>query len=507
MPMLGSIKSTIKDSAIYGFGNIAVKLVGLVLIPIYTDKKYFSTEEFGIIGLLDISGLVLIALLSVSLQQSFTRWFWDKDYRDNQKGIFFMVFVSQIVIAALLCLILIPFSGTFSRILFQNTDWTRAITFLVIASAIQSVNYIISTLMRLQSRSSLYSITNIAKLIIVLILTLYFILSLKMGIDGIYLAQIIGNAAYILMLSGYALKNSKIYFSWEVMKEMNAYGLPLFVGGLSAVFLNVIDRYSLNSMSALTAVALYTLAIKISSVIKLAIVDSVRLAILPTFLKKMDSPDNKRYYSKILTYTSFATMCAIVAVSIFSMELIKLLTTSRDFWGAIAIVPILSLSVFFINMKEVTVYGLYIAKKSRTFGWIVITATILNLALNIVFIPLWDITGAALATLLAQFFYWLGCYIFAQRVFYVPYEMKKLLILLFTGTFFSFSSLFLNHLDLALRLPLKFIMVILFPFVIYIFRFYDKVELDAVRGFIKKWSVPGNLKNNLKSLKEIKDED
>jgi len=505
--MIGSIKSTVKDTAIYGFGNVAIKLVGLVLIPIYTNKKYFSTEDFGIIGMLDISGMVLLALLSFSLQQSFTRWYWDKDHRDNQKGIFFMVFISQVVVAIALCLLLIPLSGTFSKMLFQSTDWTNAIVLLIIASAIQSLNYLISTLMRLQSKSSLYTITNVIKLIVVLVLTLYFILFRKMGIDGIYLAQVIGNGLFILMLAGYTLKNCRVYFNWKALREMNVYGFPLFIGGLSAVLLNVVDRFSLNTMSVLTAVALYTLAIKVSSVIKLVLVDSVRLAILPTFLKKIDSSDNRRFYSKILTYTSFVTMVAIVGVSLFSMEVIKLISNSKDFWGAIAIVPILCLSIFFVNMKEVTVYGLHIAKKSKTFGGIVVVTTIINIILNIIFIPLWDITGAAIATLISQFLYWLGCYIFGQKAFHIPYELKKLFILFAVGSIFSFSSLLLNDLDLVIRLPLKVFLAFIFPIVIYFFNFYDRVEIDAIKGFFRKWANLKNLKSNLQSLKNIKDED
>lgn len=505
--MLGSIKSTFKDSVIYGFGNIAVKLVGLVLIPIYTDKKYFTTEEFGIMGMLDISGLVLLSLLAFTFPQSFTRWFWDKEHRDNQKGIFFITFLSQIVISAVLCIVLLPLAGTFSRLLFDSTDWTKAITLLIIASALQAVNNSISTLMRLQSRSGLYSVTNIIKLVVVLVLTLFFILGKKMGVEGIYLAQVIGNSLYVILLAGYAIRNCKPFFEWKVLKEMNSYGFPLFIAGVAAVFLNVIDRYSLNTFSVLKSVALYTLAFKVSNVIRLVLVDSVKLAILPAFLKKMDAADNKRFYSKILTYTSLVIMCAIVVISLFSMEIIKLITVSKDFWGAIAVVPILALSVFFINMREITIYGLHIAKKSKTIGGVVVGATIVSLVLNILLIPRWDIAGAAVATLLAQVFYWGGCYIFAQKAFHVNYEMKKILILLISGALFSFSSLLLNDLDLGLRLVVKSFLSILFPVFIYIFNFYDRVEIDAIKGFAKKWSNIRDLKLNIKSLKKIKDED
>ena len=505
--MLKSIKATVKDTVIYGFGNIAVKIVGLILIPLYTDPKFFSVEEFGIIGLLDISWLVLTATLTFSVPQSFTRWFWDKEHRNNQKGLFFITLVFQIAVSATLCLLLIPLSGTFSKILFASTDWSKVIALVILSSAIQVIDNMINTLMRLQSRSTLYTLSNILKLIIVLSLTLFFILSEDMGIEGIYLAQVIGNILFILFLSVYTIRNCSIYFDRRTLKEMNTYGFPLFLVGVAAVLLNVVDRYSLNSLSLLRSVAIYTLAIKISSAIKLVLVDSVKLAILPSFLKKMDSNDNKRFYSKALLYTSFVIMYAIVALSMFSLEIIKVISKSKDFWDAVIIVPILSLSVFFVNMKEITIYGLHIAKKSRIIGIIVFVATILSLLMNIIFIPLWDITGAAVATFLSQVFYFSACYHFAQKAFFVPYETKKLFILFVAGALFSLSGIMMSGFELLPRLGIKLSLVIIFPLFLYIFNFYEPAEIKAVKGFIIKWSNIRMLRNNLMSLKDIKDED
>ena len=193
--MLKSIKISLKDTIVYGLGNIAVKIVGLILIPLYTDPKFFSTDEFGVLGILEISALVLTAMLASGLPQSLTRWFWDKDHKDNQKGIFFMSLSTQLIVSLLFCLVLIPLSGTLSVLIFSKPDWSKVITLVILASGIQSVNNIINTLMRLQSRSLLYTITNLFKLITVLSLTLYFILSKKMGLEGIYLAQVIGNSS------------------------------------------------------------------------------------------------------------------------------------------------------------------------------------------------------------------------------------------------------------------------------------------------------------------------
>ncbi len=504
--MLNSIKISLKDTLIYGLGNIAVKLVGLILIPLFTDPKYFSIDEFGVMGVLEISALVLTAFLASALPQSLTRWFWDKEHTDNQKGIFFMTLIVQLVISLIFCIVLIPLSGTISDLIFSKPVPANLITLVVLASAIQAVNNIINTLMRLQSRSLLYTVANLFKLISVLLLTLWFIISRKMGLEGIYLAQVIGNALFVLVLLGYTLKNSRVYFDRSVLTSMNAYGFPLLMANISTALLTVIDRFTLNSLAILKSVALYTLAFKITSVLKLVIADSVKLALGPMMFRWMDKPDNKRFYSKVLLYSSYVMMFAIVGISMFSYEIIKVITTSNQYWEAAAIIPVLSLSVFFGNMKDITVYGLHIVKKTKIIGLIILLTTLLSLALNILFIPLWDITGAAFATLLSQIVYWFACYYFSQKAFFVPYENRKIAILLLVGAVLSFLSLKLNGMDLLPRLVLKSFSFISFPFILYFTGFYENIELQSIKGFVIKWSNLRKFKDNLKSLKDVRDE-
>jgi O-antigen/teichoic acid export membrane protein len=504
--MLKSIKISLKDTIVYGLGNVAVKIVGLLLIPLFTDQKFFSTDQFGEMAVLDISAVILTAMLASGLPQSLTRWFWDREHKDNQKGIFFMSLASQITISLLFCAVLIPLSGTLSLLIFSKTDWSRVIVLVIIASGIQSINNVINTLMRLQSRSVLYTLTNLLKLLLVLSLTLYFILVRKMGLEGVYLAQVLGNGFIVFLLLGYTIKNSRIFFDKTIFKSMNVYGFPLLLANISAAALTAVDRFSLNSLTVLKSVALYTLAFKVTSVLKLVLVDSIKLALGPMMIKRIGTPDSQRFYSKVLLYSSYILMFAIVGVSLFSFEIVKVIAKSRTYWDAVAIIPFLALSNFFVNMKEVTVYGLHIAKKTRIIGFIVVFCTLLSLALMVLLIPIWDITGAAVATLLSQFVYWYACYYYSQKVFYIPYEIRKIVLMLITGAALSFSSLLINGMDLVPRLLIKAVCLVSFPFILYIFNFYEKVELQAIRGFAVKWSKIKDFRKNLNSLKGITDD-
>ncbi|HBC77022.1 MAG TPA: hypothetical protein DEO60_11575 [Bacteroidales bacterium] len=504
--MLKSIKVSFKDSLVYGLGNIAVKVIGFLLIPLYTDPAYFSVNDFGTIAVLDISGLILISLMASGLPQSMMRWYWDKEYSGKQKGIFFMSLSFQLLISILFCLFLLPLSNQLSTVIFSTVDWSRAIRLLIVASGLQAVNNLINTLMRVQSKSVMFTAANLVKLVVVLFLTIYFIAYRGMGVPGIYLAQVIGNLLFIVLLTGYAVKNSTPFFSLPVFRSMSKYGYPLLLANFASAALTAIDRYSLNSMALLKAVAIYSMAYKISSVLKLVIADSIKMALTPMVLQKINSPDNKRFYSKSMIYTSFVLMLGIIAVSLFSYEVIKVISKSTEFWRAYMVVPLLALSVFFMNLRETTSYGLLINKKSRIIGMNVVIATVLNIVLNILLIPLWNIFGTAVATLVTQLVYWWLNYYFSQKEYFIPFEKRKILIMFITGALLSFSGFFVNEMNIVPRLIIKIFCVISFPFLLYLFSFYEKAELNAIRGFIAKWSDLRNLGKNLRSLKGIQGE-
>ncbi len=504
--MLNSVKTSFRDSIIYGLGNIAVKIIGFLLIPLYTDPEYFSVDEFGIIAVLDITGLVLISLMASGLPQSMMRWYWDKDHTGNQKGIFFMSLMFQVFISLAFVLLLFPLGRQLSSAIFSNTDWSRAIKLLVLSSALQAVNNLINTLMRVQSRSVLFTIVNMSKLAVVLILTIFFIVNRKMGVEGIYLAQVAGNMLFILILIPYAVRNSVPYFSMPLFREMSSYGFPLLLANFAAASLTVIDRYSLNSLALLKYVAVYTMAYKISSVLKLVIVDSIKMAVTPLVLKKMYAPDNHRFYAKTMLYSSLVLMMGIIAVSLFSYEIIKVISRSSEFWIAFMVVPILALSVFFMNMRETTSYGLIIGKRTGVIGTTVVISGILNIGLNIILIPLFNITGAAIATFVTQLVFWSLNYYFSQKEYFIPYEKRKVAVMFILGAILSFAGLAVNDMALFPRLAIKAACLLSFPFILYPFRFYEPAELQAIRGFYKKWSKLRDLGMNLKSLKNISDE-
>lgn len=498
--MIGDIKKAFQKSAIYSIGNMSTKLIGLVLIPLYTDQNYLSVSDYGALGVLEITSQVLVALMSLTLSQSLTRWFWDKNYIKQQKSIFFTSLIVLVFLAGLMLAGMIPFSLSFSKLLFSSPAYAYIITLLLINSAMQILITQVQTLLKLQSKALWYSIVSITKLGITLVLTIYFIVYKGKKLDGIFEAQLIGSAVVILMLIPYTIKNSKVRFEGKIMLEMLNYSLPLMLASISGVFFTVIDRYSLNYMDGLEKVGVYNLGYKIASTLKVVIITSVQLALSPILMKKINDPDNKQFYSRVMTYFGYGLMFCVIGLSLFSLEVIKVASRDMIYWESANIVAILAFSFFFSMLKDSAFIGLQVVKKTRISGSLIAISSLVNLGLNILLIPRFSIYGAAVGTLLSQIIFFFMIYTASQKWYRIPYELSRVLMIVGVGLVLVTAGFFLNAVPIGLRLVLKILLLLSYPFILYLLRFHHQVEKENIRKIISSWKNPSRFISNVKRL-------
>jgi O-antigen/teichoic acid export membrane protein len=172
--MLDKLKVTAKNSVIYSLGNLLTKLAGLFLLPLYTSK--FSVEEYGVIGLLEVSVQVMVALFGLNLFNAFFRWYWDKKYSTSKNRFFFTVFVTVSVVCCFIAIPLIFYASDFSSLIFSNRSFSYIFQLSVISACLETIGVLPSTLLRLQGKAMVYTISYSIKLIVNVGLNVYLIL-------------------------------------------------------------------------------------------------------------------------------------------------------------------------------------------------------------------------------------------------------------------------------------------------------------------------------------------
>jgi O-antigen/teichoic acid export membrane protein len=496
--MLDNLKNTIKGAFIYGFGNLSTKLIGFILIPLYTKK--FTVAEYGILGILDITSQIIIVVFGLSLYTAFFRWYWDKDFKDKQKSIFFTLLVSVSIFSIILGSLFITLRKPASLLLFDSPEFSYYIVLIIVVACFEAVGVVIATLIRLQEKALFYTILYILKLLTSLTFTVYFIVYRGKNIEAIYEAQIIGNIVYFLISSFFILKNIEPRFDRIALRNMLIFSLPLMLTAFTGIILNVTDRYALRFLADYESVGIYTFGYKIANTIRVFVIASVNMALQPMIFKMMNDADNKRFYSKIMTYFTYGLIFVVLGISLFGKEIIKVLSHNVGYWESFRVVPILSYAMLFTMLRDISLTGLNLTKNTKVIAIITISISLFNIGLNILFVKFWGYMGAAVCTLISQMMFFMLIYFFAQKYYPVPYELYKIFLIIITSLGIFFIAQLTNDMSLLLRLLIKTLLIITLPVLLYLMKFYEPVELDRLQGFWIKWRNPRRWPANMKSL-------
>lgn len=494
--MFAYIKKITRSTAVYGIGQVAPRLVGLILLPFFTNEKYLSPADYGKLSMLEASSALLIALFGFGFTYALERWYYDKAYIDKRKSVIFTLLVATIFLTALFWGFLSFFSEQISVFLIERADWTKMLNLLFLCSALESIMLIPATLLRLEEKPLMFITSNIFRFIIYLVLTLIFLVSFKQGLEGIYSARAISLAGILLVLGVYLVRNISFHIEWNALKEMFLFRLPLVLSTVSYIIFNITDRFSLRilSDSSFSDVGIYSLGYSMVNSIKVVVLSSIWLSLRPMIYKMMDDPKNKRFYSKIMKYMAFCLVFLLLSVTVFGQEAIMLLARNKIYYSAFYIIPILSVALIFDTLKEVSqVISLSIVKKTGIIAITMIIATILNICMNIILIPKLNIYGAALSAVISQIFFFIVIYNFSQKYFHVPYELKRILIMVAVFIVLGGLSILTSDLGIAVRIPVKLLILSSFPFILYVLNFFEKVEIVRLKDIWKKLRDPVEL--------------
>jgi O-antigen/teichoic acid export membrane protein len=359
---------------------------------------------------------------------------------------------------------------------------------MILASGIQIINTVPSTLLRLLENAKLYSIAMIVRLLLTLLLTIYLVVHLQKGVEGIFLGQIAGHVIYLAVVAVVLLRNIKLEFDKRIIRTMLAFSLPLVLSSVANVLLSVVDRYSLSFMGDMADVGVYSAGFKIANTL-LMVFSSFQLAIVPVIYKKINDPDHLRFYSKIFTYMAFGGMILVLGMSMFGKEIIKFLATDPEYWAGYKIIPIISFGLFFNNLRYFASTGLNIAMKTKTIALLTVLVALLNIGLNILLIRQFGYIGAAVATLISHIVFSILTYRLAQKTYPVPYELNKVYLVIIVSLVLMAVSFLTNDFSLLWRLIVKSGLIMLFPVILYFFKFYEAIELERIQQFVRAWTT------------------
>ena len=394
-----SYKKFTKDVGLAGIAQLVSSLKGLILLPILT--KTLGAESYGIWALILATVSLLMPLALLQLGFAMTRFLAaEKDKAKISKG-FSSIFAASSFTAFVLSFLIFILAEPLAVAVFGGADaasFVKLAAFLVLLMTLDQVIIEYFVAFRQMER---YAVFRILQTIGEIALIGYLVLS-GYGLFGAIVSLLVVKA--IVFAAGFLVVGREVRISKPsvaVIKSYLAFSLPLLPTMLCIWIVNLSDRYVIGYFMNIEAVGIYSAAYGLGSLVALFFAP-ISTVLLPTITNLYENDKIQELKTHLKYSLKFYLMFAIPSLfglSILSKSLLRTLTTS-EFVSGYLIVSIVALAIILFNCSSVSMNVVVLHKKTKLVGTIYAISASINMAMNIILVPIIGILGAAIATLM-----------------------------------------------------------------------------------------------------------
>ena len=414
----------IKNSIIYLLPLIIGNALPIITVPVFT--RILSPQDYGVLALATIYATVVKGLANFGMPVVYDRNYYQ--YRDDHKkaaqllySILLFVILNFIILAGITYVFrdalakLVVGSGIYGDLLF----WTTCAFFLNTSSWFYLTYYKNS---ELPKEFVAYSI---ASSFIHFVVSIYFVVILRIGVIGIVYAQLCSGIVIFCVLTYKFFSALPVALSRERLGDAMQIAYPLTPRILLGVASTQSDNYIVGMLDSVGGAGIYNIGKKISNLI-FAIMTAIENVFSPQMYRKMFDLREKGGYAvgRYLTPFVYVSIFVALLMSLFSEEVISILTPA-SYHGAIDVVSVLSMYYGLLFIGKITGPQLIFMKKTYISSLLTIFNLVIFVSISILFILKWGMMGAAWATVLSGIISTVISLNIAQRHYKIHWEFNK----------------------------------------------------------------------------------
>lgn len=372
-------------------GNFGSKLLGFLFIPLYTS--ILTTSEYGISDLISTTISLLYPIFTLGIGEALNRYLLDKDGNELK---YLLISIKIWGIGALAVLFLSPFL----------TDWILKGQYLWDFFGIYCATTLCEILRHYAKgieKLKIFSFSGILETGFMIAFNLIFLLIFKMGLKGLLLATqltewIICFFFFVALGLYKNLQNVKTVDGScrEEEKKLIKYGMPLLFNSISWWVVISSDKYVLLYFHDTAFNGIYSVAQKIPSIIVNLVAIFINAWNISSVIK-FGSDSSKQFFSSVLHKITIIQVSIAALLIAFNRIICKILF-SGDFYIAWKYVPILLIGNVWYSIVSFLGSIYTASKKTKNSFYTTVVGAIINIGLNFVLAPRFDIYGVAFAT-------------------------------------------------------------------------------------------------------------
>lgn len=485
--MFTHIKRITKNSSGFALGSILTSAIGFILLPIYT--RYLTPADYGILSIATTLGSILAIFYLAGLNGAIGRFYYD--YTDNEselKKYIGTIIVSLVIYSLCLTIFLSIFGESIFHTILKDLQFNPYILLILWTTFFSTIFPISLKMYQVREKPFLYSFWSIIRFIINTLLIIYFVVVLRQGALGSLFSSFI--TSIILFVIGFVLlkKDISLIIEHQKLKESLKFGIPLIPHALAGWTNTLIDRIFLNYYQSIETVGLYSLGYQFGMIMGL-ITTSINFAWAPFFTStaKEKGEDAKPIFRQLTTYYMMIIIFIGLAISMFSKDVIFLMTTP-DYYESYKVIPIIIGSYIVNGMYYMIVNQIFYTKQTKYLAIATFGSAIINIALNYLWIPKYGMFGAAYSTFVSFSFMFIFTWIISYRVYPIHYEYQRIVKIIGSAFIVFIISYNMSCINILSDIVIKSIIFMFFPIILIITGVITKSELKRCYNLIRNYT-------------------
>ena len=474
-------KKAASHSAIYGLSDILRKVVGFLMLPIYTH--YLTPEEYGVVELMVVAISVMEVFLGMRMGQAIFRYYYLAKDSAEKKAVMSTAFLMTFVASVLGFIVLFMNAEIASKLLLGNTQYASLMAIFAIVLVTQALEEYGLIYVRVHQRPILFLGLSVVKLIIQLSLNIYFIVILELSVAGVIYSACISTAVMAVFSTAYTYHYSGIRFSIPLLKKLIMFSYPLWIAAVGSLYVGAADKYFLRVLSSLEDVGIYALAAKFGILIMVFVWSPFSKIWQSLRYEIYEMPEPNRAYKKIFISLMVLLSFIGLGISLFSGDVIRLMA-DEAFWPSGEAVPVLAMAAIVMSLTYFNNFGILLKEKTSIIAFgTYLNAFTITIAF-LVLIPSLGVLGAAFSILIGS----------VVQLFWIEWRSKKLYdmqlpwrraILLSIVWLSCYAlSIFVPE-ALVLSILMKIAIVALFVSLVFLLPILEKEEKQQISGYMR----------------------
>jgi O-antigen/teichoic acid export membrane protein len=421
-----------KHSLIYATGIFASKGVAFLLLPVYT--RYLTPADYGILQLIVMTMEVIALIAGSRLAHGIFRFYHKAETERDRRSVLSTALILLVTTYGVTAVATVAMSPVIAAAVFgEGGAYAVYLRIAVLAMAGEALVLVPVAHFQLQARSKFLVGVQLAKMFLQVTLNIIFLIPLGMGVTGVLLSSLIGNAVVGVVLVVMLLRNTGFVIAPAHAWDLVRFGVPLMVTQVATMLVMFGDRFFLNRTAGEAAVGLYGLAHQFGMLLLLVAYIPFEQIWNPTRFEVAKRPDRDDIYSRAFTYLNLVLITGGVGIGIFVSDVLGLMA-APPFHPAAAFVPWILLGFLFQAWMSFHNVALMITERTTWYAIANWAGAGIALIGFVTLIPIFGAAGAVATFVSAFSVRWLIVYALGQHFWPVRYRWRPSLFALGWGT-------------------------------------------------------------------------